>query len=863
METSFAARDLAKPVEPDAAPHPDAARYRVDLPGGTWMLWRWAALRGAGFPADLLLELGTPDCARAADALNQEQQREADASQGAISVIQRAMGEAGRHRPAARKALQLLQAPEFAAVLQTREDVCDAVRRWRHSSAACSAAQERFDAQFGVATLQVTDALKRVAGRPDFREAVAWQNRHALHTGIDPLLLHEGVGEARGSKLRQREQLVANYLQRYCVKNDTIGFFGPVGWARLVSDGPALRVRTGSSLLARRNLYFESWCVDALVENFEHRGEVLPWIAPRRSCTMHETDGVAHLPFRAPVRLSPAERAALAACDGGQPAHRIAAALVADPDLGLRSAAEVYELLQSLQARGMLWWQFELPRQLRPELALRDALAGIEDPRLRAPLAAALDQLQAAFETVAAAAGDADAVSASTADLEATFNRLTGRAATRSAGETYAGRTLVYEDCIRDGELQIGPEVLADVGPALSLVLDSARWLGYAVWFSYRKIAASLYATLVRSMGSAQVDFVQFWARIQPFFFERREEVGAAALAQFQKRWARIVPSLRDARHLHFTADALRQAVTKEFSLDERPRSLSRYHCPDLMFAATDAEALRRLDYQAVLGELHAGINTLAWPLFIEQHPSPEDLFRAVELDLSEPRLLPIVPKGAFGDVTRLFPALASPKDYYLGLQAGPTQVDGSRYLPIGELIVEERGSELLLRTRDGRVTLDLMVGLGQFIDVVTAGRFKPFDIDGHLPRITIDRLVVCREAWSFAFDAADFAFRKEEAQRYAEARAWATRHDLPRFVFVKFPGEGKPVYIDFASPVYVEILSKLVRRAAAAGSQAQALFTVTEMLPEIEQSWLPGAAGERYTCELRMVAVDRSDHSC
>jgi len=36
-----------------------------------------------------------------------------------------------------------------------------------------------------------------------------------------------------------------------------------------------------------------------------------------------------------------------------------------------------------------------------------------------------------------------------------------------------------------------------------------------------------------------------------------------------------------------------------------------------------------------------------------------------------------------------------------------------------------------------------------------------------------------------------------------------------------------------------------------------QAVFT--EMLPDVEQSWLPDAEGRRYTCELRMVALDQA----
>ena len=44
----------------------------------------------------------------------------------------------------------------------------------------------------------------------------------------------------RNSQQRQHEALVASYLQRYCAKNDSIGFFGPVGWSQ-IDDGRGIR----------------------------------------------------------------------------------------------------------------------------------------------------------------------------------------------------------------------------------------------------------------------------------------------------------------------------------------------------------------------------------------------------------------------------------------------------------------------------------------------------------------------------------------------------------------------------------------------------------------------------------------------
>ena len=48
--------------------------------------------------------------------------------------------------------------------------------------------------------------------------------------------------------------------------------------------------------------------------------------------------------------------------------------------------------------------------------------------------------------------------------------------------------------------------------------------------------------------------------------------------------------------------------------------SLARYFSPDVLIAADGEEALRRGDYEIVLGEVHAS-NTLLYSCFVALHP--------------------------------------------------------------------------------------------------------------------------------------------------------------------------------------------------------------------------------------------------
>jgi hypothetical protein len=107
-----------------------------------------------------------------------------------------------------------------------------------------------------------TERLRSVARQPGFREAVTWQNPAAL---VNAVVNVADNAPTKPSRARGREEIVASYWQRYCAKNDTIGFFGPLAWGRIADDGPALRSRAGS-LVGERAVHLEAWPVQALAE---------------------------------------------------------------------------------------------------------------------------------------------------------------------------------------------------------------------------------------------------------------------------------------------------------------------------------------------------------------------------------------------------------------------------------------------------------------------------------------------------------------------------------------------------------------------------------------------------------------------
>jgi len=810
-----------------AAPLDD---HLAALGGESWAIWREAALRGAGFPAEGALRLAAPEAARAEERWATSDERFLALRDRARDVVRDALmaprGEDDdlERRRALRRAMRRLgkeRVPEDAAELLGAELAAELAAALTERESA----REDYLREYDVGAEAVAVALRETAAEPRFREAVLWQNRSAFHAAVSKVAERPSDG---GSQRRQHEALVARYLQRYSVKNDTIGFFGPVGWARLVDEGPLGAVRPGPELLAERAVYWESWTWEEIAKTLAERPEVRWELAPKRL----------------PATAGAGEAELLRWCDGERSARQIAAELGGD-------AAEVFTRLEALHAEEVIDWGFFVPRDPHAHDLLREQIEAIAEPGVRRVCLEPLEELEAAREEVAAAAGDAERLDAALARLGEIFTRHTGTAATRRAGQVYAGRTLVYEDCRRDTDLELGPELLAQVCEPLTLLLESARWFSHRAADVFRAAARQLYTELART-AQGPVPALLFWQRLRPFF-DGHSLDGVAE--ELQARWEKILEVDPGARQIELASTELRPRVEELFAAPGPGWQKARYHSPDLMIAAADADALERGEVELVLGEMHVGSNTLATWLMTEQHPEPAKLVEQIRRDLRDPLITISESREKEGQTrTNVVP---NPDAWVVPPVDHARPIPEDRHLPVEELIVTEDGGEIRLETRDGEHRFDIAEAAGELLSHDMLHLFGMPDGREHWPRITIDRLVVSRETWRIPVDEPEFPRLGEPAERFAAARRWARDKGLPRWVFLSTPSEPKPLFMDFESPIAVEELARILRRDPQADGKRS--FKVSEMLPALGQVWLPDAEGRVYTSELRLVVLDRT----
>ena len=683
---------------------------------------------------------------------------------------------------------------------------------------------------FAGAERALTAAVYETAADPAFRTALAWQNPEALSAVAN--VLRDGPDATPTARRRRtREDVVARYWQRYCLKNDTVGFFGPMCWSEVGADGPVVAATPGPGLVRARHVFFEWWALTAVAERLAEHPGVAPWLPVRLEpqLTLRDRDLLA--PHRPPQRLTGPTAALLSAVDERR---RIA-------DLSVdRRPDDVRLELAELAARGVVRVGFDLPMDLSAETALRAQLADVEDPAARGWALGELDALAALRDAVRDAA-DPQVLAAALAALDQRFTELTGQPARRSPGLPYAGRTLCHLDTTRDLDIVFGAGILDRLAP-LEPLLRSARWLTAAIGAAYTEALTDL--------NQRESSFADLWGLAQGVVLGE-DSPAAAVTEDFLRRW-RDVLGLPDAPadEVCLTTAELNARVDDAFPATAPGWALARVHSPDVHLCATDLEALARGEFTVVLGELHIAMPAFDTHFFALGHPDPASLLAG----LPEGRVRLLLPPTWPRHSARNAEWLHGRRDVQLGFVSAPG-ADPDRLVPITALTVRPGSDGARVHADDGR-SWPLLEMFTPLFDYQAWDTWKLAGTADHTPRVTVDGLVLVRETWRTTVAETALADVTGDRPRYLAVRRWRRALGLPERVFVRVDTELKPCFVDLTSPVYARLLCTLLRAARARAGDSAAL-TVTELLPGAEHAWLTDAEGRRYSSELRLQIRD------
>ena len=701
----------------------------------------------------------------------------------------------------------------------TAEIVARDVRNWNALLARRTHAAQIFQRVYEQERPDSTQRLLRILEDDGMRRAVLWQNRWVI-----PFLLK--------AKDSWDERVLLKYVTRYATKNDTIGFFGPAAWMRLSGEPGTGELRFGPAVTRETLMQFEVWPIAVIAERLAEDGSLRPWLSPRRAalCRVHDHD--VFMPPDSPADADAQDIEILRLCDGRHSAREIAR----------RLALGDLARLDRLHRDGLITWTVECPLRTNPESALAALAATIDDPEVRATIESHSTWLDSVTRRLREQMGQSTSLATTLAEVDAEFEERYSQESIQSSGQYYAGRTLTYIDCVRDVALTLNADLMNALMKGVSPVLQSLRWYTYAVVQSLSPAIAGLLpdgqARPLVAIFPQALSLV--WSVIQD------------TAARYRRKWQDLLALDPLQRVVRLEAADLAAAVAKEFAAPHPGWPMARVHNPDILIAAESHDELARGRCTLVLGEVHAGLPSMFQSAVFSLCPDPVNVRDTFYSLVTPPPVINEVSQrlnlgGFFLDAAQLL------------LPDDPVTHFNAR--PIADFDVYHGQTGLRVKDVSTRQSWPLPVFFDALLSRATF-QIDPFDRPdhSHSPRIVVGDVVVARERWRLTADALGVVNRRradpgDHPRTFLALRQWARESGVPRYVYAKSSREPKPIFIDLESQKCVELLSHLLKQAAAGDSPGPVM--ISEMLPEPEGCWLRDSTGDRYTSEVRLLAVD------
>ena len=691
--------------------------------------------------------------------------------------------------------------------------------------------------------------LQNLVTQSKFRKALIWQNHKVLEKGLDKF--GQNDPSLSNKQVTQKENLIISYLQRYSTKNETIGFFGPLAWGTFNLNVDHICFNIDQGLIRDNFVHFEFWAIKSFSSALANIPNVQNYLEMRLSTRCH----IAHESLfrnQEKIIINPKYISILKLIKDGISKEN----LIKYPFVNNNfHVDEIEKLISFLKEKNIVSQKFYLGLHEKYDEILKEQISLISDPVLKNNLLSMLAQFFSYKNELKNFKQDPSELHFHIKSLENYFESVTKLNPTNFDGKNYAGRSLIYEDCIRNvNELHLGSHFINRIKKPLSLVMSSSRWLSQLISNLYKQELLEVIKKYpLRKVPCSWI--IQNFHKGKVYF-----KIANKAKFLHAQKWETILKIPSSEKSLSYRHDDLINLVVKEFQADFPAWPAAKYICPDLLVAAKNKEDFVKGNYTVVLGEIHMGANMLAIPSIMNTHPNKSSLKKDLINDIPFPTFNHSSPKSLQG--SRMSRNSSLEKDIQLLLDDTTQPFNKKRHAPISHFYIDKEDPSLKVKDSTTKNDIPWELFLEHLMKISGINSYKLTHSKKHLPRIEIDNLIIQRETWFFNYSELPFIISKKTSYAdFISSSNWIKAQSMPNQIFIKIPGELKPIYIDFRAPKLMIFFCKLLHKAQL---KLESDFTITfsEMLPNQEEAWLTDAESQAYFSEFRIVAFDKAAYS-
>lgn len=681
------------------------------------------------------------------------------------------------------------------------------------------------------------------------REAIYLSNPEALKR-IDSIVNDSNFKV--NSRIRQRLRLAWNYLQRFCAKNDTASFFGPIAWGEF-GDKNMTKMEVNfknGNWLAKRKTSFEYWVIDRFSAAINQDPQLRQFLPIRINYGCYFYNEKLYFPINKSIAPSKLGNNILNLLSDNSKNELTYGQLInrfCDCDESKRNTKNTVDFLIE---KGVIDLGIRIPPGINsPELKLisaLDALPSSSHVSLWSDRINKLIELKNQFE-----AGDLPARIEVNSKFGSFFEK-TNINTIRTQGKMYVGRFAVYEDCGRNLSIILGQEISISIKKDMEVIMNLYVWLANILSTYMQDQYYYIWSDMIKG-DIEEVDFIHFLNQVQ--LTDCVECVVNSVKPIIEKAWKCLIKEESFENEYKLEKHDFVRLINLLCEYEPRSKFLQKnnsvfIHSPDFMISANTVEAIKKGNYEVILGEVHPAVHTVSQPVAYPFCHKPKEILKEVS-DLLSNKTLVLADSPESYQRSHI-DWLECSELWQVVLPGNVAKVPAERQIPAGRGKVVFEEGQLYFKDRKTGIVQDLLTLMPG--DYHRACFSLAGDVTGNcLPyRLRYNNIIFKRYSWSIATDnLPKFKRPGESLDSYLDWQKWAKENKMPRYVFVKSPSETKPFYVDFKNPLAIDLLSSLDNRSE--------ILRFSEMKPSPEELWLEDERG-KYCCEFRTsVLLDKT----